>query len=257
MSSYNFTDKGYVSKYGGGILKAREVLDTGLPVTITITGISKASTAVVSTSATLGVVAGDVVIIEGVVGMTEVNDILFTVGTVVTDTSFQLAGINSSAYTDWASGGTAKIANVYNFGYIQETSIKYDKPKEDINDETGNTIKTLMGNSVVGMTGVFMQSNTTLLDFLRDSTEAKYYNLYYKATPTGDLNAVTQEFFVGIALFTPKFELASGTRRPPFEITFLKNDAAITIGEPDVIFGSVATADIVVALGKYYEFVEN
>jgi hypothetical protein len=71
------------------------------------------------------------------------------------------------------------------------------------------------------------------------------------------LNAVTQEFFVGIALFTPKFELASGTRRPPFEITFLKNDAAITIGEPDVIFGSIATADIVIALGKYYEFVEN
>jgi len=257
MASTDYTDKGYVSKYGGGILKAREVLDTGLPMTITITGISKASTAVVSTAETNDLVAGDVVIIEGVAGMTEVNDILFTVGTVVDDTSFQLAGINSTGYTTYDSGGTAKRANVVNFGYIQETSVKYDKPKEDINDETGAIIKTLMGNSVVGMTGVFMQSNTTLLDFLRDSTEAKYYNIYYKATPTNDLNAKTQEIFVGIALFTPKFELVSGTRRPPFEITFLKNDAALTIGAPDVIFGSIATADIVIALAKYYEIVEN
>ena len=168
MASYNYTDKGYVSKYGGGILKAREVLDTGLPVTITITGISKAATAVVSTASTVGLVNGDIVLIEGVVGMTEVNDILFTVANIVANTSFELQGINSTGYGTWSAGGTAKVANVYNFGYIQETSIKYDKPKEDINDETGNTIKTLMGNSVVGMTGVFMQSNTTLLDFLRD-----------------------------------------------------------------------------------------
>lgn len=257
MSSYNWTDKGYVNKYGGGILKAREVLDTGLPVTITITGISKAATAVVSTSDTTGLVTGDVVIIEGVVGMTEVNDILFTVGTIVPNTSFQLSGINSTMYTTYDSAGTAKVANVINFGYIQETNLKYEKPLEDISDETGEVVKTLVGNAVNGMTGVFMQSNTTLLDFLRDSTEGKYYNLYYKMTKTNDLDAKTQEAFVGIAMFAPKFELVSGTRRPPFEIRFLKNDAAITIGEPDVIFGSIATADIVIALGKYHEFVEN
>lgn len=257
MSTIDFTDKGYVSKYGGGILKVASVNDTGLPVTITITGISKASTAVVSTSATLGVVAGDVVLIEGVVGMTEVNDILFTVGTVVTDTSFQLAGINSSAYTDWASGGTAKIYNVTNLGYIQETRSHYEKPKEDIPDETGSVVKTLFGNATTGISGVLMESSTLLLDFLRDSTEGKYYHLYYKMTPTGDLNAKTQELFACLAMITPKFELTSGTKRPPFEITFLKNDAAVTIGEPDVIFGSIATADIVIALGKYYEIVEN
>lgn len=256
MASYDYTDKGYVSKYGGGVLKAREVLDTGLPVTITITGISQAANAVVSTSDTTGLVNGDVVIIEGVSGMTQVNDTLFTIANLIANTSFTI-GVDSQGYTAYSSGGTAKVANVVNFGYIQETNTKYEKPKEDIPDETGAIVKSLMGNAAVGMTGIFMQSNTTLLDFLRDSTEGKYYNLYYKCTPTNDLNATTQELFVGIAVFTPKFELVSGTRRPPFEITFLKNDAAITIGEPDVIFGSVATADIVIALGKYHEFVEN
>ena len=257
MAVNDYTDKGFVSKYGGGILVAREVLDTGLPDTITITGISEANPAVVSTSDTSGLANGDSVIIEGVVGMTEVNDIVFTVANLVANTSFELSGINSSGYTSWSSGGTAKLANTYKFGYLEITTPKYEKPKEDINDETGNTVKSLMGNATAQITGTFMQSGANILDFLRDNTEAKYYNIYYKMTPTGDLNGITQEFFGAIGMFTPKFELASGTRRPPFEITFLKNDAAITIGEPDVIFGSVATADVVIVLGKYYEITEN
>ena len=181
MAVNNYTDKGFVSKYGGGILKVREVDDAG-------------------------------------------------------------------AYT---SGDT------YVLGYLETTSIKYEKPKEDINDETGNTIKTLFGNAAVGMTGVLMQSGANILDFLRDSTEAKYYQLYYKMTPTGDLNGVTQELFAGIAVITPKFELVSGTRRPPFEITFLKNDAAITIETPDTPYGCVETDTVTIAAGKYYEIVEN
>lgn len=257
MAVNDYTDKGFITKYGGGILVAREVLDTGLPFTMTITGISQASTAVVSVADTSGIVTGDSVIIEGVSGMTEVNDIVFTVGTVVANTSFQLSGINSTGYGAWSSGGTAKLANTYKFGYLETTTPKYEKPKEDINDETGNTVKTLMGNAMVQLTGIFMQSGANILDFLRDSTEGKYYNIYYKMTPTGDLNGITQEFFGAIGVFTPKFELVSGTRRTPFEITFLKNDAAIAIGEPDVIFGSIETDDVTIALGKYYEITEN
>ena len=261
MGSTNFTDKGYISKYGGGIFKAREVLDTGLPITSVINGISKATTAVVTVADVTEFTNGDVIIIEAAGGMTEVNDILFTIGSVTVTAdpvgTFTLTGINSSGYTPFTSGGTAKVSNVTNFGYIQDTSLKYEKPLEDIIDETGNVVKVLSGNVATGFSGTFMQSNTTLLDFLRDSTENKYYNLYYKATPTNDLNGTTQEIFVGIAMFVPKFELVSGTRRPTFETRFLKNDAAIAIGEPDVIFGSVATADITIALGKYYEIVEN
>jgi len=181
MATNDYTDKGYISKYGGGILKVREV-------------------------------------------------------------------DNAGAYT---SGDT------YVFGYIQETSFKYEKPKEDIPDETGAIIKTLAGNASVVLTGIFMQSNMTLLDFLRDNTENTYWQLYYKMVPTGNLNGLTQELFGGICVITPKFELVSGTRRPPFEITFLKNDSAISIPNPDSVFGSVETGTVTIDAGKYYEIVEN
>ena len=256
MAVNDYTDKGYISKYGGGILVAREVLDTGLPDTVTIEGISQAANAVVTTSDTSGLANGDSVLIEGVSGMVEVNDIIFTVSNLVANTSFTI-GVDSQGYSAYSSGGTAKLANSYKFGYLEVTTPKYEKPKEDINDETGGTIKSLFGNAMAQITGTFMQSNATLLDFLRDNTEGKYYNIYYKMTPTGDLNGLTQEFFGAIGVFTPKFEIASGTRRTPFEITFLKNDSAITIGEPDVLFGSVETDDVVIAANAYYELTEN
>lgn len=181
MATTDFTDKGFISKYGGGVLEVREVDDAG-------------------------------------------------------------------AY----SSGNTTI-----FGYIQETSFKYEKTKEDIKDETGATIKSLAGDAEVVLTGILMQSNTTLLDFLRDSTENKYYQLFYKMTPTGDLNGVTQELFGAICVFTPKFELVSGTRRPAFEITFLKNDSEITIASPDGVFNCVETDTVTIAATKYYELVEN
>jgi hypothetical protein len=259
MAVNDYTDKGFITKYGGGILVVREVLDTGLPKTFTITGITQANPAVVTVSDTTGLVNGDSAIIEAVGGMTQVNDTIFTVANLSDGApgTFELSGINSSAYGAYTSGGTAKLANTYKFGYLETTTPKYEKPKEDINDETGNTIKSLMGNASVQLTGVFMQSGANILDFLRDSTEAKFYNVYYKMTPTGDLNGITQEFFGALGVFTPKFEIVSGTRRTPFEITFLKNDAAIVIGEPDVIFGSVITTDVTIALGKYYEITET
>jgi hypothetical protein len=75
----------------------------------TITGISKADPGVVSAVHTF--VAGDIVQIDGVVGMTEVNHRTFVVGTVVAGTSFQLldlagTNVNTSSYTAWSSGGT-------------------------------------------------------------------------------------------------------------------------------------------------------
>lgn len=82
-------------------------------VAMTITGATKANPCVIS--ATLGAggtnpVKGQIVYITGVVGMTQLNDKFFTVGTVTTGPlTFQLSGINSSAYDAWSSGGTATL----------------------------------------------------------------------------------------------------------------------------------------------------
>ncbi len=75
----------------------------------TITGISKANPGVVSSVHSF--VAGDIVQIAGVSGMTEVNNRVFVVGTVVAGTSFQLltldgSNVNTSNFTAYTAGGT-------------------------------------------------------------------------------------------------------------------------------------------------------
>jgi hypothetical protein len=74
-----------------------------------ITGITQANPAVV-TIAGHGYVNGDTVSIVSVVGMTQVNDLQFTIANVTTNT-FELSGIDSSAYTAYSSGGLAFSAN--------------------------------------------------------------------------------------------------------------------------------------------------
>lgn len=81
--------------------------------TATITGITKASPAVVTYSGTDHFTAGDTVRITGVVGMVEVNNLEFVVGTVNTGANtFELRGINSTNYTTYVSGGTSAVTSV-------------------------------------------------------------------------------------------------------------------------------------------------
>lgn len=71
---------------------------------IPISGITQANPAVV-TAKKHGFSNGNLIIVEDVSGMVEVNNICFTVGNATVDT-FELSGIDSSAYVAWSSGGT-------------------------------------------------------------------------------------------------------------------------------------------------------
>jgi len=77
-------------------------------LTATITNITQANPAVV-TASSHGFSNGDKIIIRSVVGMTEVNDLVFTVAGVTTNT-FQLSGIDSTGYTAYTSGGSAGLS---------------------------------------------------------------------------------------------------------------------------------------------------
>lgn len=81
-------------------------------LTGSITAATKASQCEI-TSAAHGLSNGDVVFIEDCGGMTEINNLKFTVANVATDT-FELSGIDSTGYTLYTSGGTFKqVMNVY------------------------------------------------------------------------------------------------------------------------------------------------
>lgn len=74
--------------------------------TKTITGITNANPGVVTTSTNHGYTTGDRVYIAAVVGMTEVNNIIFTV-TVLTPTTFSI--VDTTAYGAYGGAGTAAL----------------------------------------------------------------------------------------------------------------------------------------------------
>jgi hypothetical protein len=82
-----------------------------------ITAATKANPCVITTSTAHGYVNGDVVMIQNVLGMVELNaNYKFTIAN-VTATTFELVGINSTAYTTYTSGGIvhkdAGVVSVY------------------------------------------------------------------------------------------------------------------------------------------------
>jgi hypothetical protein len=89
-----------------GLMYETSIGITCVATTKSVTGASKAATCVVTTSAVAhGFSNGDIVMITGVVGMTEINDRVYVIANVTTYT-FELSGVNSSAYGVWSSGGT-------------------------------------------------------------------------------------------------------------------------------------------------------
>jgi hypothetical protein len=78
---------------------------SGVWAAVEITGITQANPGVVTTAAAHPYSTGATVPIAAVVGMTQVNDLSFTI-TKLTDTTFSI-GVDTSGYTAYSSGGTA------------------------------------------------------------------------------------------------------------------------------------------------------
>lgn len=93
--------------------------DNGSPQDIT--GITKANPAVVTYAGGDNFTNGDKVFISEVVGMTQVNDLIFTVANVNTGTNtFELSGISSTAYSTYVSAG--KIQKVQDAGFLSSNN---------------------------------------------------------------------------------------------------------------------------------------
>lgn len=96
-----------IYKYTGCLAYVRARIGTRVAASTakTITGVTQANPGVV-TSASHGFTNGDVVYIDGVVGMTELNGNTYTVANADTNT-FELSGVDTTGYTAYTSGGTA------------------------------------------------------------------------------------------------------------------------------------------------------
>ena len=110
-----------------GTRTANESVAALSSASLTITGITQAEPAVVTTSAAHNLEYSDEIQIDSVVGMTELNGRRFLVLSAPTTTTIELMGlgqelIDSTGYTAYSSGGTIKTA----FARVPRTAQKFD-----------------------------------------------------------------------------------------------------------------------------------
>lgn len=115
------------------LLNTRVQMQSALGAVKTITAISKASEAVITGTHDFSI--GDYIIIDGVVGMTEINKRIVRVKAVSTTVSFTADGLDSTNWTTYVSGGTAtKITSMVSFDNV--TSFNYSEPQPNRIDVT-------------------------------------------------------------------------------------------------------------------------
>ena len=134
LMNFEYSDEqAYVLEFGANYIRVFK--DGGIVTesSKTITAITKANPAVV-TASSHGYSNGDRIVISGVVGMTQVNNVEFTVAGVTTNT-FQLSGVNSTNYTTYASGGTSgkiveittpySVTEIFELNHAQSADVLY------------------------------------------------------------------------------------------------------------------------------------
>lgn len=94
----------------------------------TITAITKANPALVTATHTYAV--GDIVKLDGIVGMTELNGRAFRVASINTTVSFTLGGVDSTGYTTYVSGGTSTKQTMTAIGNVKDFNIDQDEAAE-------------------------------------------------------------------------------------------------------------------------------
>lgn len=141
----------------------------------TITGITQANPAVVTTSAAHDLTDGDIVKILDVVGMTEVNDRTFVVAN-KTATTFELTGEDSTGHTAWSSGGTVEMSGAKDRATAVADGFDFSDPAD-----VDEFIEYIDGDGYWGLGKVLEVDSTT---------EATIEPMYVVDRSVGDYNFV-------------------------------------------------------------------
>lgn len=108
------------------LLNTKVEIQKTLGTAKTITAISKATEAVIT--ATHDFAVGDLILIGGVVGMTEINNRVVRVKSVSTTVSFVAEGLDSTLFTTYTSGGTAIKVTAFD-AFDSVTSFSFPEPE--------------------------------------------------------------------------------------------------------------------------------
>lgn len=119
-----------------------------------ITGATQANPCVVTTSGAHGFSNGDLIYIDEVVGMTQLNKRIYEIAN-VTGTTFELDGVNSTAYTAYSSAGVASPGAVPFFTTTagsSECTVTLQDHGLAVGNEITLPIETTLQSSVVTIT---------------------------------------------------------------------------------------------------------
>jgi hypothetical protein len=124
----------------------------------TISGATQASPCVITTATAHGLVNGDQIYIDSVVGMTDLNGRYYLVGNVPTTTTFELMGVNSSTYSAYSSAGTIQrvlgMFTDWDFQYqlptdcLRVLDVSYDDGSNDWQVEAGSILVSDFGPDI-------------------------------------------------------------------------------------------------------------
>jgi hypothetical protein len=207
------TSDQYVLEFGDQYMRVMRndahVLDTSEQEAIT--GITNANPAVVTTAAH-GYVTGEEVFIQGVVGMTEVNNKRFKIGT-TTATTFELlnqwdsANVDSTAFGTYTSGGTADLvfeivtpyleAELFDLTFVQSADVmtichKNHAPREleRLDNDIWNLTEAAFAPLIDHPSGIQVTVNTT-------GTETRRYGVTSIDADTGEESLLGHDNIVG------------------------------------------------------------
>ncbi len=133
---------------------------------LTITNITQANPGVVTYTGADNIANGDLVYIYGVVGMTQVNNLLFTVANLNTGSNtFELSGVNTTGYTAYVSGGIASTAAVPRFTTVSgstSVTVKFQDHGLSVDNTINFRISTTGGG--VSISGTYTVFSVTDVD---------------------------------------------------------------------------------------------
>lgn len=127
---------------------------TGAAAADNITALTAASPPVV-TSNSHGIANGSIVVLASVGGMVQVNNRAFVVASSATNT-FELKGVDGSAYSAYTSGGTATAQTMSEVGYVRGIGPGFDgeSPEIDVTHLRSLAKEYLLGLQDFGNVGV-------------------------------------------------------------------------------------------------------
>ena len=171
LINFEFSDEqAYVVELGANYM--RFFKDGGIltEATVSITGATQANPVVV-TAASHGFSNGDRVIINSVVGMSQLNNREFTVANQTTNT-FELSGINGTGFDAYTSGGTVakivevtttySVTDIFDINYAQSADVIYMAHKDHAPAKLTRTTATSFALTDVDFTdGPYLDENIT------------------------------------------------------------------------------------------------